>query len=153
MASILGLECKLYYNSGTYAAPTWAEWTSIINASLNLELGEADGSRRGSGGWRENLATLRNMTIEGDAFKDKDDTTFGLIEGHAQANTAFEVLIMDGPRLTTGSDGVRATCKVFSWNESQQLEEGVQISFTIRPVPNSDAVPAFVTAPQASSDD
>ena len=38
----LGLDAKLFQNTGTYATPTWDEITNVRDLTLNLEAGEAD---------------------------------------------------------------------------------------------------------------
>lgn len=147
MGTIRGVDCKIYLNTGTYATPTWTEWTSIVNATLNMEVGEFDASRRGSGAWRERGTTLRDISVDGECIKDKDDTTFVAIESSVQSNASVELLIMDGDRTSANSDGVRGLFRALSWNEGQELEEGVSIDFNFRPYPNTDSPPAFVSGP------
>ena len=53
----LGMEAKLYRNTGTYAAPTWVELTNVKDLTLNLEAGEADVTTRGNAGWRTTAAS------------------------------------------------------------------------------------------------
>ena len=53
----LGMEAKLYRNTGTYALPTWVELTNVKDLTLNLEAGEADVTTRGNAGWRATVAT------------------------------------------------------------------------------------------------
>jgi hypothetical protein len=48
----LGMEAKLFRNSGSYASPTWAELDNVKDLTLNLEAGEAGGTTRGDNGWR-----------------------------------------------------------------------------------------------------
>ena len=42
MAVKLGLDAKLFHNTGSYATPTWDEITNVRDLTLNLEAGEAD---------------------------------------------------------------------------------------------------------------
>ena len=60
----LGMEAKLYRNTGTYAAPTWVEMTNVKDVTLNLEAGEADVTTRGNAGWRATIAALKDGSIE-----------------------------------------------------------------------------------------
>ncbi|GAB4138374.1 MAG: hypothetical protein Tsb009_06550 [Planctomycetaceae bacterium] len=52
----LGMEAKLYRNTGTYALPTWVEMINVKDLTLNLEAGEADVTTRGNAGWRATIA-------------------------------------------------------------------------------------------------
>ena len=60
----LGLDAKLFQNTGTYATPTWDEITNVRDLTLNLEAGEADVTTRGNAGWRATVATLKDGSIE-----------------------------------------------------------------------------------------
>lgn len=56
----LGLNCKVYRNTGTYAQPTWDEIPNVRNVTLNLERGEADITSRANAGWKVSLPTLKS---------------------------------------------------------------------------------------------
>ena len=62
----LGMEAKLYRNTGTYAAPTWVEMLNVKDLTLNLEASEADVTTRGNAGWRATIAALKDGSIEDD---------------------------------------------------------------------------------------
>ena len=60
----LGMEAKLYRNTGTYALPTWVEMINVKDLTLNLEAGEADVTTRGNAGWKATIAALKDGSIE-----------------------------------------------------------------------------------------
>ena len=62
----LGMEAKLYRNTGTYATPTWVEMLNVKDLTLNLEASEADVTTRGNAGWR---ATIAALTVSGISLK------------------------------------------------------------------------------------
>jgi len=64
MSVRLGLDAKLYRNTGTYDTPTWVEMTNVKDLTLNLESGEADVTTRANNGWRATVATLKDGSIE-----------------------------------------------------------------------------------------
>lgn len=70
----LGMEAKLYRNSGTYASPTWTEIQNVKDLTLNLEAGEADVTTRGNAGWRATIASLKDGSIEFDMVWDTNGT-------------------------------------------------------------------------------
>jgi len=41
MSAKLGMEAKLYRNTGSYESPVWAEVENVKDLALNLEAGEA----------------------------------------------------------------------------------------------------------------
>ena len=140
MSTILGLDCELFHNSGTYGTPTWGACNAVKDASFEIAVNEVDASRRGSGGWRLNVTTLKEATLNVTFIKDKADAVFTAIEAAFQANTAMELVVYDGGNAS-GSDGLDAMWQVTQWNETQDLEGVVQIEATMRVAPSTTAFP------------
>ena len=76
MPAKLGLDAKLYRNTGTYAAPTWDIIGNVKDLTLNLETGEADVSTRANNGWRATVGTLKDASLEFEMVWDSADTDF-----------------------------------------------------------------------------
>ena len=144
MGTIRGLDCELFYNSGTFGSPTWNAVDAVRDANYEISLNEVDASRRGSGGWRENETTLRDATLNVTFIKDKDDTHFVAIQTAAQAGTAVELVAYDGGNAS-GSDGLDAMWKCTSWTETQDLEGIVICEAVFRPTPSTDLTPTFIS--------
>jgi len=144
MGTIRGLDCEIFYNSGSYASPTFAEVDAVRDANYEVSLSEVDASRRGSGGWRMNETTLKDATLNITFVKDKDDTSFLAIQTAAQGGTAVELVAYDGADAT-GSDGLDAMWKCTNWNETQDLEGIVICEAVFRPTPDSDLTPTFLS--------
>ncbi|MFQ5733186.1 MAG: phage tail tube protein [Planctomycetaceae bacterium] len=147
MDNILGLDAKLYHNTGTYALPTWAEIEDAQDVSLNLEAGEAEAKRRGSGGWAETIAALKEASIEFGLLYRPSDPDFGVLRDAYLNRTAIDLLVLDGDVATSGSQGLRAVCHITNFSREEPLEEAVTISVTAKPTPNSDSPPVWFTAP------
>jgi len=64
MGARLGLQARLYRNTGTYAVPVWEAVNNVKDLTLNLEKGEADVSTRNSNGWRATIGTLKEGSVE-----------------------------------------------------------------------------------------
>ena len=79
MPAKLGLDAKLYRNSGTYAAPTWDIVGNVKDLTLNLETGEADVSTRANNGWRATVGTLKDASLEFEMVWDTADSDFGAV--------------------------------------------------------------------------
>lgn len=152
MGALRGIDARVYLNTSVYATPTWVEWTCVRDTTLNIEYEEADATCRGSGGWRQSAITLASLEVSGTALKEKSDATFLLVETAAQAKTVMDLLVLDGPRLSTDSDGYRLQAQVFSWTENQPMEDVVTIDFSIKPARDTNP-PAAVSGPQASTGD
>lgn len=142
----LGMEAKLYRNTGTYAAPTWVELTNVKDLTLNLEAGEADVTTRGNAGWRATVATLKDGSIEFEMVWDTTDTNFTAIQDAFFNNTDIEFAVMDGDVASSGSQGLRATMSITNFSRSEALEEALMVSVNAKPTYAVNA-PEWMTVP------
>ena len=129
----LGLDARLYRNTGTFPAPVWNHVQNVKDVTLNLEAGEADVSTRGTGGWRATVATLKDASVEFEMVWDTADDDFGTIRDAFLNRGAVEFAVMDGDIAAAGSQGLRATCMVTTFSRNEPLEEAVTVSVTIKP--------------------
>lgn len=133
MPAKLGLDAKLYRNSGTYASPTWELIGNVRDVTLSLETGEADVTTRGNNGWRASVGTLKGATIEFQMVWDTSDTDFTAIQTAFFTSTNIEFAVMDGDITTTGSQGLRADCRIITFSRAEALEEAITVSVTAKP--------------------
>ena len=136
MAVKLGLDAKLYRNTGTYITPTWDLIGNVKDVTLNLESGEADVSTRGNNGWRATVGTLKDASIEFEMVWDTGDMDFSAIRDAYFNNTTVELAVMDGLITGTGSSGsqgLRATCRITNFSRNEALEEALTVSVTAKP--------------------
>lgn len=138
MAVKLGLDAKLYRNSGSFATPVWNEIKNAKDVTLNLEAGEADASRRGSGGWRETLRGLKDGSVEFELVYDSTDAEFTALKDAFFNGTTVELAVMDGDIATTGTQGLRATMSVLNFSRNEPLEEALTVSVTVKPAPSAN---------------
>ena len=144
---ILGLDAKLYYNTGTYASPTWTEITNVKDLTLNLEKGEADVSTRGGNGWKQTVGTLKDASIEWGMVWDPDDTAFTAIKNAFINNTSIEFLVLDGsssPASGVTVQGLRAECSITGFTRNEALEDALSVDVTAKPTYSSNA-PSWYT--------
>ena len=144
MSVKLGMEAKLYRNTGTYDVPVWVEVTNLRDATVSVEKGEADVTTRANSGWRATLPTLKDLTIEFEMVWDTEDEGFAAIQGAYFAGTAIEVAVMDGDIETAGSQGLRASMAVINFSRSEPLEEAISVSVTLKPTYAANA-PEWMT--------
>jgi hypothetical protein len=133
----LGQDCKLYRNTGTYAAPTWDEVPNVKDLDLNLEKGEADVSTRGGGGWEQIIATLKKAAVDFDMVWKPGDADFAAFRDGYLQNVQVECLVLDGDRTIAGSQGLRASMEVLGFSRSEKLTEGVMAKVKLKPGLNS----------------
>ena len=140
----LGMDAKLYRNTGSYASPVWNEVKNVKDVTLNLEAGEADVTTRGNGGWRANIATLKGATLEFEMMWDTADDDFTAIREAFLNNTPIEFAVLDGASNQSGSQGLRASMAIINFTRSEPLEEAIKVSVTAKPTYSSTA-PTWMT--------
>jgi len=128
----LGLECVLYYNTGTYASPTWVEALNVVDTNVPLSKGEADVSRRGRK-WKLRRGTLKDASIDFNMRQEDGDPAFGVFMNSFMNSAPVELLALNGPIDEPGSQGLRAVCEIFKNDDSQQLEEGETYDYSAKP--------------------
>lgn len=143
---ILAEDAKLYYNTGSYGSPTWTLICNVKDLTLSLESAEVDVTTRCGSGFNEYVPGLTDASVTFSMLYDPSDTAWEALRGHFFAKTAVEVLVLDGPVATAGSEGLRATVIVRSFTRNEQLGQALMTDVTLRPTPNANAAPAWYTA-------
>ena len=146
MSAKLGMEAKLYRNTGSYESPVWAEVENVKDLALNLEAGEADVTTRANDGWRATIATLKDASVEFGMVWDTEDADFSAIQDAYFDGTSIEFAVMDGDIETEGSEGLRATMAVTAFSRDEPLEEAITITVTIKPT-YADNPPEWYVVP------
>lgn len=147
MAHVKSENAKLYYNTASYASPTWSEICNVMDVTLSCTSSEIDLTTRCGGGYKEYGAGLKDITIDFGMLFDTDDTAQVALRTAFFAGTTVEILILDGASGTSGSEGVRATCIVTAFTRNEALGDALKVDITLRPAENDNAAPAWYTAP------
>jgi len=142
----LAEDCVLYYNTASYASPTWAEICNVKDLTLSMEHGETDVTTRCGTGYREFVAGLTDVSIEFAMLYDPSNTPWEALRAHFFAKTIEEFLVLDGLDSVAGSKGLRLHAFVKSFSRNETLGEAVMTDVVIRPAPNANAAPAWYTA-------
>jgi hypothetical protein len=146
MSAKLGLDGRLYRNTGSFASPVWDEVQNVRDLALNLEAGEAGMTTRGNGGWEAVLASLKKASIEFQMVWDPADTDVTAFRDAFLNRSTIECAVMDGDITVAGSEGLRATFALLKFARSEALEEGMLIDITIKPAYAANP-PAWMTIP------
>lgn len=128
----VGLDCYLYYNSGTLGSPTWNLIPLARDVTLGLGAMEAEANTRGSS-LAAALAAHIEVEINFDMLYDTTDTVFNALLTVFLARGTVELAVMDGPIATTGSQGPRTTCSLFGFERGEPQDDAVTVSITAKP--------------------
>lgn len=134
----IGLECKLYRNTGTYETPVWSEIKNARDVTVPLTKGEADTSRRGST-WKTRKGTLKDASIDFQLIQDDGDAHFAALFQSYVAGTKVDILALNGDIGDDNAEGLRATCEVFNFQDAQALEAAVVYDVSAKPTPAKKA--------------
>lgn len=141
---VLGIDCKLYRNAGSYASPTWTVMNEVKDCRLAINVGEADVTTRGGNGWEQIAPVMKSASIE-----------FGLLNVPGSANvtalinaliglSSIELLCLDGAYNVAGSRGLRALCGIFSTTRNEELRNATQFEMSAKPTYSVNAPTWFV---------
>lgn len=149
MAIKFGIDGKVYYNTGSFASPTWALMPNVRDLTINLSGEKADVTTRGNAGWKAEKRVLKTASIEFEMIWDTEDDGCAALAAAYFANSSMEFLILDGPVGTAGSEGLRATMDVSEFGRSEQLTDAMKVPVTLTPTYVTDPAqaPAWVTTP------
>lgn len=133
MGAILGANCKLYRNTGTYDTPVWDEVPIVKDLTLNLEAGQADTTTRAAAGWETSIAGLKKGGIDFQVVWEPSNQDFEAFRAAFFNNSLIDLAVMDGNIATNGSSGLRAEMAVLSFSRSEQLKEAVTAAIKAAP--------------------
>jgi len=128
----VGLDCKLYYNTGSYAAPSWELVPNVKDVNYPSQFGEAVGSTRSST-VVEVKPTLQGFELTFNLRRNKADAVYEVFRAAHYARTTIEVLALDALEATAGAEGPRFTAYVMGFDEAEPLEEFSEVAVTLKP--------------------
>lgn len=141
----IGLNAKLYRNTGSFGSPTWVEVSNIQDLDLADNMDEADATTRASGGIAESEPTVRNIEVTWN-MKNNADTHMIAFRTAYATRAAVDLQILDGPIATVGSHGVRGRFKFHEFGKPQNLRDGQFVNLRAKPAPDdTNGPPTEVT--------
>jgi glucan phosphorylase len=116
----LGIDCKAFRNTGTYATPAWTEVALVRDATLNLEWENVDAPSRASR-VKEMLKTI--VGVDADLSVKASDTDAGYIAlwDAAMGQNSIDMLFLNGGTAQNGARGVRFHALITSATEDQGI--------------------------------
>lgn len=150
MSTKLGLTARLYYNSGTYAAPVWVDTSSLIHGdvTLNLDKGDADVSTRISN-YKKHKGTMKDVGLSFSLLcRDAANAVYLAFLDSWANGTLMDMLVLTGPRDVAGNDGPRMFMEVFKFDRAEPLENAIAYSVEMKTaLDDDDTEPVWVTTP------
>lgn len=148
MAAGLGIDCVLYYNTGTFGSPTWVEVSNVSDVQVSGAWNSGDGSTRATRVMKEGRTQLP-LSITGKMLADKGTPYVAFRTAYLAvgASGIIDILCLDGPSDSNGSDGVRFEAEVHDWSRSEGLGDLVFRDFMLKPsIFGSNAVQSVVVS-------
>lgn len=144
-APIIGFQGKLYYNSASYASPTWVLIDNVGDIKMTDDAEESEIGVRSMGGFAVYVAGLRKVGWEWSMVYDPADTKQTALRTNYAARTPTEFLILDQANGTSGSQGIRLTCMITKFPRQEELSKAMMVDVAIKPTFAANA-PAAYTA-------
>jgi hypothetical protein len=131
---VSGLDCKLYYNTGTNASPTWVEITQAIDVAVpDFGVNQIAANSRGSkyesfvNGLIKLGMTFGYLHVRG------TDTVRDALAGMVTGRTAKQFAAMDGDITHVGARGVKAYFNMEKFGQTQGFEGATVWDASLKP--------------------
>lgn len=136
MSVKIGIDGVLTYLAGGQdQVGTYTEIDIVQDVTLTNERGEADITSRASGGYRETIGTVKDLTLEFSMHYDPTDAGFTAFKNAYDNNTILAIQVLDGP----SGEGYQADFRVTRFNINQPIENAQTVDVTCRTTPSATA--------------
>ena len=146
MSHVLGMNAKLYRNTATYGTPTWDLVGNVRDLTLALTKDVVDVTTRGNNGWKAEVGTLKDGSVDFSMVWDTEDTDFTAMQTAFLAGTLIDFAVMDGDITTPGSQGLRAEFDIMTFSRNENLTEALMVDVSMKPGYSANA-PIWHTVP------
>jgi hypothetical protein len=149
MPSEVGLGCKFYRNTGTYAVPVWTAIGTVREATLALTKALADISARTSD-IRLQRSTLKEMPLEVTLVRHNTTaakTEWAFFYDAWWSGNVIDIQMLDGAITDSGSSGVRGEFEVVDFSRAEPLEDAVTSTVKLVPRITNNGPPVVVNIP------
>jgi hypothetical protein len=128
----LGIDSKIYRNTGNWASPVWVEIDLVSDFTINASWNKASYTTRRSRVEVSKKTTL-NLTVSGKIRADDDDDGFHYLYDGFLSEDPVDLLILNGPNDQDDVYGWRCEWYVDQANEDQGLQTVLFEDFTLTP--------------------
>ena len=128
----VGLDCKLYYDSGDHATPSYVLIPRAMDVTASVDFNTASFVSRQSR-WEASAAGSKTMEVTfGYEWYAGVDTVFDALLGYSENMTPKRFLVLDSLLATAGAQGWRFYAIVSPPSINQPLQDGMTLDFTLR---------------------
>jgi len=128
-----GKDAYAYTNSGTYGSPTWTAQDNIKDCALGDATELYKASLRSKRPFNVYVPTMRDLNPKFKiAWMPADELCVALLAAVTNG-TAIDMIFLDGPIATNGSQGPRADWVVEGFPRTENLAEGMEIEISLKP--------------------
>lgn len=128
----IGLEAELHENTASWATPTFAEMDNVQEITTTIDAAEAEFKHRNLT-WAEYERGILQAGVDITVLYDGSDADFQTLRDAFLNKTDLELFVADGDPTVSGTQGLRAEFRVMSMERSEPLEEGLGVTFNVRP--------------------
>jgi hypothetical protein len=135
---VLGLNAVTCLNSGTTSTPVWEIITNVRDETMNMETALSDVTNRASNGWRQQVGTLSEASVDTQMVYQAgaNDTQFIQIRDAFLNKSRLLMGFFDDDPAASGEtiNGLAGGFGVTNFSIGRQLEEAmmVDVTFTAR---------------------
>lgn len=131
--AVLGKNCKLYRNTGTWGSPTWVEVENVKDLTLGLVYDSADVSTRAGGGVARKEPALLTASLEFDMVRDTDDADQTALLTAFFASTLVDMAVAEGAIATSGTKYYRQEWKAADGSQTEALADAKRVALKWEP--------------------
>ena len=137
---VLGLNAVTCENTGTTGTPVWVVITNIKDESLNMETAMSDVTTRAANGWRLQVPTLSDASIDTQMLYLAEDSAFNAFrDAYINKSRILMGFFDDDPAASDPStdvviNGLTGGFSITNFSIDRSLEEAimVDVTFTVR---------------------
>jgi len=130
--TVRSLDAIAYYNTGTYASPTWAVIDIAENVTIGLTKGEKVLKFRGKG-WDVSRSLLKAGVFTLVLHHVVDNSALAAFQSAFDGNSEIEVALMSGAITDVLAEGPRVTCEVFDFSRNEEIENTLMYNVVLKP--------------------
>ena len=139
---VLGLNAVTSRNTGSSATPVWVNVTNTKDETLNMETALSDVTTRAAEGWRLQVPTLSEATVDTQMLYLADDANFNFFrDAYLNKSRVLMGFFDDDPAAAdTVINGLTGGFGITNFTINRELEEAmmVDVTFTVREDDNGD---------------
>lgn len=137
---VLGRDGKAYLSetllTGSNQAAVITAATEVSNVkdlTINLTVATTDVTTRSGNGWAQNAVTIKDGTVTFAMQWQPADAMFTAVKDAFLGGTEIALFAADGPKATSGSQGILSNFYVSNFTRNENLLEAMMVDVELKP--------------------